>query len=112
VPDGPNKIWIGGLPYYFSDEQVKELLSAFGELRAFHLSRDGMGKSRGYAFCEYVDHSITDLACAGLNGMEVRAHVPPSHAHYTHAHTKTDMHDTYTHTAMTRCAFYMLPPLS
>jgi len=71
VPDGPDKIWIGGLPYYFNEEQVIELLSAFGELKAFHLARDGMGKSRGYAFCEYLDHNLTDLACAGLNGMEV-----------------------------------------
>ena len=71
MPDGPDKIWIGGLPYYFNEEQVKELLSAFGELRAFHLARDGMGKSKGYAFCEYLDHNLTDLACAGLNGMEV-----------------------------------------
>ncbi|KDN45454.1 hypothetical protein K437DRAFT_274218 [Tilletiaria anomala UBC 951] len=72
VPDSPNKIFIGGLPTYLNDEQVMELLKAFGELRAFNLVREqGNGPSKGFAFCEYVDPSITDLACQGLNDMEL-----------------------------------------
>jgi len=43
---------------------VKELLSAFGELRAFNLVKDSAtGLSKGYAFCEYVDIGITDVVC-------------------------------------------------
>lgn len=50
--------------------QVKELLSSFGKLRAFNLVKDSAtGLSKGYAFCEYADVSITDHAIAGLNGM-------------------------------------------
>lgn len=72
VPDGPNKIFVGGLPTYLNDEQVMELLKAFGELRAFNLVREqGNGPSKGFAFCEYVDTNITDLACQGLNDMEL-----------------------------------------
>ena len=42
--------------------QVKELLSTFGELRAFNLVKDSAtGLSKGYAFCEYVDIGITDV---------------------------------------------------
>jgi len=26
---------------------------------------------QGFAFCEYVDPSVTDIACQGLNGMEL-----------------------------------------
>lgn len=34
---------------------------SFGQLRAFNLVKDSAtGLSKGYAFCEYVDISITD----------------------------------------------------
>lgn len=72
VPDSPHKIFVGGLPTYLNDDQVIELLQAFGELRAFNLVKDtGTGASKGFAFCEYVDPALTDLACQGLNGMEL-----------------------------------------
>uniref|UniRef100_A0A034VJ82 Splicing factor U2AF subunit n=3 Tax=Dacini TaxID=43871 RepID=A0A034VJ82_BACDO len=72
VPDSPHKIFIGGLPNYLNEEQVKELLLSFGQLRAFNLVKDAAtGLSKGYAFSEYVDHSITDQAIAGLNGMQL-----------------------------------------
>ncbi|KAG1253017.1 hypothetical protein G6F68_011522 [Rhizopus microsporus] len=37
VPDTPNKVFVGGLPVYLTDNQVMELLTSFGELRAFNL---------------------------------------------------------------------------
>lgn len=41
---------------------MKELLSSFGELRAFNLVKDSAtGLSKGYAFCEYVDLLLTDV---------------------------------------------------
>jgi len=73
VPDGPNKIYIGGLPTYLNEEQVIELLKSFGELRSFNLVREAgvNGMSKGFAFCEYVDPALTELACQGLNDMEL-----------------------------------------
>ncbi|KAI8329802.1 hypothetical protein BC941DRAFT_463605 [Chlamydoabsidia padenii] len=71
VPDTPDKIFIGGLPTYLTDDQVVELLRSFGELKAFNLVKDTNGQSKGYAFCEYADISVTDLACQGLNNMEL-----------------------------------------
>ncbi|KAI6225385.1 Splicing factor U2AF subunit [Aphelenchoides fujianensis] len=51
---------------------VKELLSSFGQLKAFNLVTDGQtGMSKGYAFCEYLDTTLTDQAIAGLNGMQL-----------------------------------------
>lgn len=45
---------------------------SFGQLRAFNLVKDSAtGLSKGYAFCEYADISITDQAIAGLNGMQL-----------------------------------------
>ncbi|KAK3586071.1 hypothetical protein CHS0354_033192 [Potamilus streckersoni] len=72
VQDSPNKIFIGGVPNYLNEDQIKELLVSFGPLRAFNLVKDSAtGLSKGYAFCEYVDVTITDQACAGLNGMQL-----------------------------------------
>ncbi|TRY72525.1 hypothetical protein TCAL_17382 [Tigriopus californicus] len=58
----PHKVFLGGLPNYLNEDQVKELLTSFGQLRAFNLVKDSAtGLSKGYAFC---DHS-------GLNGMQL-----------------------------------------
>ena len=46
----------------FFPSQVKELLSSFGDLRAFNLVKDsGTTFSKGYCFFEYVNHEITDV---------------------------------------------------
>ncbi|KAI0051042.1 RNA-binding domain-containing protein [Auriscalpium vulgare] len=73
VPDSANKIFVGGLPSYLNEEQVMELLKSFGELKAFNLVRDsGSGPSKqGFAFFEYVDPSVTDVAIESLGGMEL-----------------------------------------
>ncbi|EJU03531.1 hypothetical protein DACRYDRAFT_77158 [Dacryopinax primogenitus] len=72
VPDSINKIFVGGLPTYLNEAQVMELLQTFGELRAFNLVKDGStGVSKGFAFFEYMDPGVTDVACQGLNGMEL-----------------------------------------
>ncbi|XP_063041957.1 U2 small nuclear RNA auxiliary factor 2b isoform X2 [Engraulis encrasicolus] len=72
VPDSAHKLFIGGLPNYLNDDQVKELLTSFGPLKAFNLVKDSAtGLSKGYAFCEYVDVNVNDQAIAGLNGMQL-----------------------------------------
>ncbi|KAI1482777.1 hypothetical protein F4774DRAFT_369004 [Daldinia eschscholtzii] len=70
VIDTPNKISIANLPPYLSEDQVMELLTSFGELKALALVKDtGTEESRGIAFCEFVDPAATDIAIQGLNGM-------------------------------------------
>lgn len=70
--EGPGKLFIGGLPYHLEDEQVKELLSAFGVLKSFHLVRDpGVVNSKGYGFCEYMDLMTTQNAIEGLNNLAI-----------------------------------------
>ncbi|KAL1889555.1 hypothetical protein Sste5346_008803 [Sporothrix stenoceras] len=72
VVDTPNKISITNIPPYLTDEQVTELLVAFGELRAFVLAKDrSSDESRGIAFCEYVEPASTEIAIQGLNGMDL-----------------------------------------
>ncbi|KAI1096146.1 hypothetical protein F5B19DRAFT_222308 [Rostrohypoxylon terebratum] len=72
VIDTPNKISIANLPPYLTEEQVTELLTSFGELKALALVKDnGTEESRGIAFCEFVDPATTDVAIQGLNGMAI-----------------------------------------
>ncbi|KAH8247907.1 hypothetical protein KR038_011746 [Drosophila bunnanda] len=71
-PDSPNVVYIGALPNYIKDEQVKELLQPFGKLRAFkHIKDTTTGLSKGFAFCEYMDASVTDQAIDALNWMQL-----------------------------------------
>ncbi|KAG7623135.1 RNA-binding domain superfamily [Arabidopsis suecica] len=70
--EGPDRIFVGGLPYYFTESQVRELLESFGGLKGFDLVKDReTGNSKGYAFCVYQDLSVTDIACAALNGIKM-----------------------------------------
>lgn len=72
VSDGPNKMFVGGLPYSLTEDQIKTLLSTYGQLAAFNLIKEpNSGMSKGFAFFEYVDGSVVEAACKGLHGMKV-----------------------------------------
>ncbi|KAH0481610.1 MAG: uncharacterized protein KVP18_002689 [Porospora cf. gigantea A] len=72
VEDGPNKLFLGGVPVWLTEDEVKEWLLKHGRLRAFQLMREKTnhpshaGHSKGYAFCEYVDAITTDYAIKAL----------------------------------------------
>ena len=69
VPDSPYKLFLGGVPNELTEAQVRELLSSFGQLKGFNMVHE---RHKGnYAFFEYLDHSVTDQAVAGLNGMRI-----------------------------------------
>ncbi|ORZ32329.1 hypothetical protein BCR44DRAFT_1241583 [Catenaria anguillulae PL171] len=68
----PDKLFIGGIPRNLTEGQVRELLEAFGAIKTFNLIMDvERGESKGYAFCEYMDGALADVAIEGLNGMEI-----------------------------------------
>ena len=61
-----HNIFLACLPNHWDEDRVKELLTRFGELQMFNLVKDyATGMNKGYAFCEYVDVSITDQAIEG-----------------------------------------------
>ena len=86
--DDPNRLFVGGLPYYLSEDECRELLGTFGAIKFFGLIRDrNTGVSKGYGFVIYEDTNVIDAAIAGLNGMKlgdrtlsVRKAEPPSGA--------------------------------
>ncbi|KAH7817285.1 splicing factor U2AF subunit 65 kDa subunit [Monocercomonoides exilis] len=71
--DNPNKIYIGNLPHTMTDGELLQLLSSIGHLKAINLVKEqGTSLNRGYAFCEYQDPSLTDIACSQLTGRVVK----------------------------------------
>nr|KAJ0216497.1 hypothetical protein LSAT_V11C300127680 [Lactuca sativa] len=69
---GPDRIFVGGLSYYFTEVQIRELLESFGPLRGFDLVKDrDTGNSKGYGLCVYEDQAAIDVACAALNGLKI-----------------------------------------
>nr|XP_029123840.1 splicing factor U2af large subunit B isoform X2 [Elaeis guineensis] len=72
VLEGPDRIFVGGIPHFLTEEKIRELLEMFGPLRGFNLVKDReTGNSKGYAFCIYQDLAVTDIACAALNGIKM-----------------------------------------
>ncbi|KQK23751.1 splicing factor U2af large subunit B isoform X2 [Brachypodium distachyon] len=70
VADSPHKIFVAGISGVISSEMLMEIVSSFGQLAAYRF-QDHEALSGRCAFLEYIDHSITDKACAGLNGMKL-----------------------------------------
>lgn len=76
VTDSPHKIFIGGISHTLDSDKVREIVTAFGELKAYHLEVDTNRKPpESFAFLEYVDSSVTLKACVGLNGMRLGGRV-------------------------------------
>jgi len=70
--ESPDKIFVGGLPCEWTEDQVKELLTPFGQLCTFNLVMDKItGKTKGYCFCEYEDAAVTDTVIQSLNKTKV-----------------------------------------
>ena len=47
--DAAERIFIGGLPYYLTEEQCRELLASFGAIKSFDLVKDKeTGQSKGW----------------------------------------------------------------
>ncbi|XP_024013633.1 splicing factor U2af large subunit B [Eutrema salsugineum] len=64
-------VFVGELPCYLTEADIMDLLESFGPLRGFNLVKEReTGNSKGYALCVYQDSSVTDIACAALNGIK------------------------------------------
>ncbi|PNY25743.1 Splicing factor U2AF 50 kDa subunit, partial [Tolypocladium capitatum] len=73
VPDTLHKLSISNIPDYLTEEQVMELLAAFGKPKAFIMVKDrSTEESRGIAFVEYNEPAKANAAALNtLNGMDV-----------------------------------------
>ncbi|KAG6031384.1 hypothetical protein E4U41_007586 [Claviceps citrina] len=73
VPDTVHKLSITNIPAFLTEDQIIELLAAFGKPKAFVLVKDrSTEESRGIAFAEYQEPGrANEPALNALNGMEV-----------------------------------------
>lgn len=69
----PDRIFVGGLPYWMNEEQIVQILESAGDkVRTFLLIRDKEnGGSKGYGFAVYEDVSVVDKACEAFHGLAV-----------------------------------------
>ena len=66
------KLFIGGLPYSTSEEQLTELFVAHGELKEVHIAKDKeTGNSKGFAFVTYKSYKEGEAAIEALKGTKI-----------------------------------------
>ena len=66
------KIYVGNLPFGYTDEQLKELFSSYGETSEITLIKDKLsGRSKGFGFVTFVEKESADKAIAEMNGKEI-----------------------------------------
>jgi len=70
------KIYMGAIPLYLKEEDIRKLCESFGMLKYFNLVKDnaqlpGGALHKGYCFFEYLDSKVTDKAVKGLNNLEI-----------------------------------------
>jgi splicing factor U2AF subunit len=65
-----NVIMVTNLPALITEQQVRELFTPFGELRAFNVIKTTSGAAQSAVF-EYVNHALTDGVVAGMNNLDI-----------------------------------------
>ena len=66
------KLFIGNLPYEFSDEDLRQLFADFGEVVSSKVILDReTGRSRGFGFVEMSGHSEGQEAIDSLDSSNV-----------------------------------------
>lgn len=64
-------LYIGNLSYQVTDQDLREVLSEYGQIRRLNLPVDReTGRMRGFAFVEMSDEVQEDAAIDDLNGAE------------------------------------------
>ena len=66
------KLYAGNLSYNISEEELKNVFVAFGEVLSAKIITDAAtGRSKGFGFVEMANDEDADKAIAGLNGTNV-----------------------------------------
>lgn len=66
------KLFVGGLPFATTDEELQQLFAAHGTVSSATVVRDReSGRSKGFGFVEFENDEEGKKAEAALNGTEV-----------------------------------------
>ena len=65
-------IYVGNLPYSITPDEVKNVVSAYGEVAAVRLVKDReTGRAKGFGFVEMHDEAQAKAALEAMNGQEI-----------------------------------------
>src|SRR3569832_2482209 len=80
-------IYVGNLPFTCSEDEVRDLFSAYGAVHSVKMISDReTGRPRGFAFVE-MDDAAANSAISALNGKDLNKQ--PKHNNETHEQTTT-----------------------
>ncbi len=66
-------IYAGNLPWDLSEDELREVFAAFGEVSSAKIIMDKFsGRSRGFGFVEMPNKKEGEAAIADLNGKEMK----------------------------------------
>ena len=66
------RIYVGGLPYATTDQQLQELFSPYGSVVSAQVISDKFtGRSKGFGFVEMTSDAEAENAIRALNGTEL-----------------------------------------
>lgn len=65
------KLYVGGLPFSVTEEQLREMFTPLGELVSVKIITDKYtGRSRGFGFVEMANDDQADAAIQKMNGSD------------------------------------------
>jgi RNA recognition motif-containing protein len=66
-------IYVGNLSYEVTEEDLKQLFDAFGQVESVKVIKDNFsGRSKGFGFVEMPETAEADSAIEGLDGKELK----------------------------------------
>ncbi len=67
------KIYVGNLPYTATEDELRELFAAHGEVATVNIIMDKFsGQSKGFGFVEMPDQAAAEAAIEALNESAVK----------------------------------------
>ncbi len=68
----PTKLFVGGIPYRTTDEELRQLFSQAGEVISVFIPMDrATQRPRGFAFVEMADDAAAEKAIATFNDQDM-----------------------------------------
>ena len=65
------KLHIGNLPKTMTEQELRDLVTPFGEATKYEIAKDPSGVSRGFAFAEFSNDEHAKATINGLHGKDI-----------------------------------------
>lgn len=68
----PTKLFVGGIPFRTTDEELREMFAQAGEVTSVFIPLDRQtNRPRGFAFVEMADDAVADKAISMFDGTDM-----------------------------------------